>query len=96
VPAPSATITVTISSPLRDFCGGESEIRLVATDLRGVLAALERSHPKLYRAVCLETGRVRRHVNLFVNALHMSERDGLDTVLRSGDVVTILPAVSGG
>jgi molybdopterin converting factor small subunit len=35
-------------------------------------------------------------VNLFVNDMHMAERDGLDTVLVSGDVITILPAVSGG
>ena len=39
---------------------------------------------------------MRRHVNLFVNADHMRDRDGLDTALAPGDVVTILPAVSGG
>ena len=39
---------------------------------------------------------MRRHVNLFVNASHMRDRDGLDTALAPGDVVTILPAVSGG
>ena len=61
-----------------------------------MLDELERSHPKLHRAVLDESGRVRRHVNLFVNELHMSERDGLDTILASGDVVTLLPAVSGG
>ena len=91
-----ATITVVVSSPLRDFCGGAAEIRVCARDLRGVLEELERSEPRLHRAICDETGRVRRHVNLFVNELHMSERRGLDTILVSGDIVTILPAVSGG
>ena len=57
---------------------------------------LERRHPSLYRSVCDETGAVRRHVNLFVNADHIRDRDGLDTALLPGDVVTILPAVSGG
>jgi molybdopterin synthase sulfur carrier subunit len=93
---PVATITICVSSPLRDFCGGESEFRLQATTLRGVLEELERSRPKLHQAICDETGRVRRHVNLFVNDLHMAERQGLDTILAMGDVVTILPAVSGG
>ena len=93
---PASSITVSISSPLRDFCGGESEIQLRAETLRAVLDELERTHPKLHRAVRDESGRVRRHVNLFVNDLHMSERDGLETALSPGDVITILPAVSGG
>jgi molybdopterin converting factor small subunit len=46
--------------------------------------------------VCDETGAVRRHVNLFVNDSFLSKRDGLDTPLASGDILTIMPAVSGG
>jgi molybdopterin converting factor small subunit len=46
--------------------------------------------------VCDETGAVRRHINLFVNSSHVRDRDGLDTPLAAGDVLTILPAVSGG
>jgi molybdopterin converting factor small subunit len=91
-----ATITVSVSSPLRDFCGGESEFRLSAATLGDALAEIELTRAKLHRAVCDETGRVRRHVNVFVNDVHMSERDGLRTVLADGDVITLLPAVSGG
>jgi len=39
---------------------------------------------------------VRRHVNLFVNTSHVRDREGLDTALVPGDVVWIIPAVSGG
>jgi molybdopterin converting factor small subunit len=46
--------------------------------------------------VCDETGAVRRHLNIFVNADNIRDRDGLDTALKRGDVVTIVPAVSGG
>jgi MoaD family protein len=90
------TVTIRVSSPLRDFCGGESELRLPAATVRDVLGELERSHPKLYRAICDDAGRVRPHVNVFVNELHMVERSGLDTRLAPGDEVTLLPAVSGG
>ncbi len=54
------------------------------------------SHPSLHRNICDETGAVRRHLNVFVNADHMRDRQGLDTALAAGDVVTILAAVSGG
>jgi len=91
-----ANVTVHVPAPLLDTCGGAGEIALSAASVRAVLAELERRHPALHRSVCDETGQVRRHVSLFVNHDHVRERDGLDTRLEPGDVVTILPAVSGG
>ena len=90
------TITVHVPSALRGYCDGASELSLSASSVRGALEELERSYPELHRCVRDETGAVRRHVNLFVNKSHMRDRDGLDTALVHGDVVTILPAVSGG
>ena len=91
-----ATIAIRVPAVLRDYCDGAKELQLSASSVRAALDELERRHPSLYRNVCDETGRVRRHVNLFVNMLHVRDRDGLDTALAPGDVVTILPAISGG
>ena len=90
------TIRVHVPGPLRECCGGASELQLSVASVRAALAEIERRHPALYRSVCDETGTVRRHVNLFVNTSHMRDREGLDTALAPGDVVTVLPAVSGG
>jgi molybdopterin converting factor small subunit len=81
---------------LRVYCGGARELSLSAPSVRAALEQLERNHPALYRNVCDETGAVRRHVNLFVNTSNVRDREGLDTALVPGDVVIILPAVSGG
>ena len=89
-------ITVRVPSILRDDCGGDPEMSLPAADVRALLAAIEARHPALYRNICDETGRVRRHVNVFVNTSHIRDRSGLDTALVSGDVISIFPAVSGG
>lgn len=94
--AHDVTITIHVSAALRAYCGGASDITLPASSLRSAIAQLERIHPSLYGSVCDERGEVRRHVNLFVNTSHMRDRQGLDTELAPGDVVTILPAVSGG
>lgn len=91
-----ATVTIRIPTVLRACCGGASELSLAAASVRAALEELERRHPMLHRSVCDESGSVRRHVNLFVNAWHVRDRDGLDTALDAGDVVTILPAISGG
>jgi len=49
----------------------------------------------LYRNVCDETGAVRRHLNIFVNDEKCAISRPPDGVER-GEVVTIVPAVSGG
>lgn len=90
------TITIQVTSSLRDYCGAPAEFSLSAASMHGALRELERSYPALYRSICDETGAVRRHVGLFVNKSHVGDREGLDTALAPGDVVFILPAVSGG
>ena len=95
-PPIATTIAVHIPSPLRDCCNGVSELALAAESVRGVLDEIERRHPALHRGICDDTGAVRRHINVFLNTQHMRDRDGLDTPLAPGDVVSILPAVSGG
>jgi sulfur-carrier protein len=94
--AKAATIKIHVPAVLRDYCKGAAELFVPAPSVRAALDQLERSHPALYRSVCDETGTLRRHVNLFVNTSNVRDRDGLDTLLVPGDVVTILPAVSGG
>jgi len=92
----AASIRIHVPMMLRDRCGGASELPLAAATLRGALEVMEQRYPSLYRSICYETGAVRRHVNLFVNADHIRDLEGLDTALRPGDVVAVLPAVSGG
>jgi molybdopterin converting factor small subunit len=90
------SITIHLPAALRPSCQGASALAVSAPSVRAALEHIERTHPALYRSICDETGQVRRHVNLFVNTAHVRDRDGLDTALVAGDVLTILPAVSGG
>ncbi len=90
------TITIQIPGVLRGYCAGARELSVSAASVRAALEQLARSHPPLYRSVCDETGALRRHVNLFVNTDNVRDGAGLDTALAPGDVLTIMPAVSGG
>jgi molybdopterin converting factor small subunit len=96
LPSLAMSVTVRVPTQLRSTCGGARELAVSAASVRAALAELERRHPALYRSVCDETGSVRRHMNLFINSDHVRDRGGLDAPLAAGDVVTILPAVSGG
>ncbi|MBI1795568.1 MAG: MoaD/ThiS family protein [Candidatus Eisenbacteria bacterium] len=92
----SAAIKVQLPGVLRVYCGGARELPVAADDVRAMLGEIERRHPMLYGCICDETGAVRRHVNVFVNTSNIRDGAGLDATLEPGDVVTILPAVSGG
>ena len=90
------TIIIHVPGPLRAYCGGVKQLTMDAFTVRQALEELERSYGALYCNVCDETGAVRRHLNVFVNSDNVRDGDGVKTRLTAGDVVTILPAVSGG
>jgi len=89
------TVTLYLPEPLRTY-GGGAELVLSARTVQALLDDLEQTRPILYRNVCDETGAMRRHLNIFVNADNVRDLAGLDTALKPGDVITIVPAVSGG
>jgi sulfur-carrier protein len=90
------TITIHVPGPLRVYCAGAAQLTIAAPTVRAALAVIEQSQFALYRNVCDETGKVRQHLNVFVNSDNVRDLDGMDTLLKAGDLVTILPAVSGG
>ena len=89
-------VTFHVLGQLRTYCAGASELSISAHTVRAALDDLERNQAALYRNVCDETGAVRKHLNVFVNSDNVRDLDGVDTRLTQGDVITILPAVSGG
>jgi sulfur-carrier protein len=91
-----AAVKVQVPGMLRGYCGGARELPVSGASVRAVLEEIERRHPSLYGCICDETGAVRRHVNVFINTANIRDEQGLDSALANGDVVTILPAVSGG
>jgi molybdopterin converting factor small subunit len=93
---PDAPITIRYPGVLRSYCAGASRLAVSAPDVRAALVRLERDFPSLHRNICDETGKVRPHLNLFVNSDNVRDLEGLETKLGPGDVLTILPAVSGG
>ena len=92
----AADITIHVFGQLREYCRGAKELSVSARTVRAVLEQLDRDEPLLYRNLCDETGKVRRHLNVFVNTENVRDLEGVNTTLAAGDVVTFLPAVSGG
>jgi len=90
------TITIHLPGPLRAYCAGKAQLQLTVPTVLAALEELEKNQPTLYCNICDEAGQVRRHLNVFVNSDNIRDGNGVGTVLKTGDVVTFLPAVSGG
>ncbi len=60
-------VRVEIPRELRSHCGGQSQLRLVARDVQGLLAEIARQHPQVHVGICDERGEPRPHINVFVN-----------------------------
>lgn len=88
--------TMTVTNQLRPYCNGAAQISLAATSIRTALLEVEQRFPELHRCICDEAGKVRRHINLFVNTTHYQELAALDSMLGPDDILHVLPAVSGG
>lgn len=91
-----AGVTLTLPRSLRDYWAGEPEVRLDAGTLAEALSEVGRRWPGLAERILDDRGRVRPHIGLFVNALPVMHRDPHEVRLAEGDVVRVLPAVSGG
>ncbi|MDQ6731146.1 MAG: MoaD family protein [Actinomycetota bacterium] len=88
-------VRVKIPSQLREATGGESIASVDGATVGEVLDALYARYGEL-RSRIAEDGGLRRFVNVYVGGEDIRFTEGLDTPVKDGDEVTILPAVAGG
>jgi molybdopterin synthase sulfur carrier subunit len=82
---------VRLRGPLKALAGG-AEHPVEGATIAELLRALERDQPSLQGWILDERGRIRRHINVFVNG----EKGDEDTAIAADDHVDVLPAISGG
>jgi sulfur-carrier protein len=90
------SVHVRIPTPLRRFTSGAEEVSADGATVAALVEDLERSHPGLKERICDEGGKVRRFVNIFVNGDDIRFLNNLETVIKAGDEVSIVPAIAGG
>jgi sulfur-carrier protein len=83
---------VCVRGPLRKLAGGRAEHELDGATVVELLRALELRHPDMGGWILDERGVIRRHIKVFVNGESQDEA----TVVRSGDRVEVVPAITGG
>ena len=90
------TVEVQIPQILRKHTGGAKTLKASGRTVREVLEDLDRQHPGLRERILEDGDRLHRFVNIYVNDEDVRFIQALDTPLKDGDVLSILPAVAGG
>ena len=88
-------VKVRIPTPLRTLTGGKDEVDARGGTVREVIDDLEKNYPGLRDRLCDDKG-VRRFVNIYQNEEDIRFLDALDTAVKEGDSISIVPAIAGG
>jgi molybdopterin synthase sulfur carrier subunit len=89
------SVTVKIPTQLRAATGGESTVEVEGANVGEALDAVFAAYGDLRERIT-EDGTLRRFVNVYVSGEDIRFQQGLETAIKEGDEVTILPAVAGG
>jgi molybdopterin synthase sulfur carrier subunit len=89
-------VTVRIASPLQPLTDGQPNVDATGATVREVLADLEGRFEALRERLRDDEGRLRRHINLYVNDDDARALQGEHTPVGEGDEVSIIPAIAGG
>jgi molybdopterin converting factor small subunit len=86
-------VAIKLPTVLRPLVGGAERVEADGATVGEVVAALD---PVLRRRLTDEQGAVRRHVNIYLGNDNIRDLDGLETPLKDGDELMILPSIAGG
>jgi|TARA_B100002003_G_C13624497_1_gene320073 molybdopterin synthase sulfur carrier subunit len=89
-------VMVRVPTPLRKLTAGLDKLEVDAGSISGLINHLEASYPGFHDRLLDEAGDLRYFVNIYVNGEDVRFLEGLETAVKMGDEVSIVPAVAGG
>ena len=90
------SVEVRIPTPLRRITNGEDKASAEGDNLSQVIESLESRYPGIKERLCDEAGDLRQFVNIYINGEDVRFLEGLNTSTKTGDEISIVPAVAGG
>ena len=90
------SVMVRIPGPLRKITNGADKVEMEGESLSALIGALEDEYPGMKERLLDDNGELRYFVNLYLNNEDVRFLEGLNTAVKSGDEISIVPAVAGG
>jgi molybdopterin synthase sulfur carrier subunit len=90
------SVTVKIPTPLRPITAGLAEVKIEGATVGEVLRKMDAQYKGFADRILDDGKAVRRFINVFVNEDNIRDRNELETAVKSGDTISILPSIAGG
>jgi MoaD family protein len=88
-------VVVKVTATLQKMVGGQRVVEGEGATVGEVIDDLDRKHPGIKDMVMVD-GQIHRFVNIYLNDEDVRFLSQLETPLKAGDVLSILPALAGG
>jgi molybdopterin converting factor small subunit len=89
------SVKIEVPTMLREHTGGDTVVTVEGTTVGLALAELTIKHPAL-KTKLFDGDRLRPHINIFIDGEDIRYLDDLETALKGGEMIVLLPAVAGG
>ena len=89
------SIEVKVTSVLQRVVGAKS-VQSDGNTIGEILEQVNSQHPGFKEQITMSDGSLHRFVNIYVNDEDIRYLQSLETPVKEGDVVSILPALAGG
>jgi molybdopterin synthase sulfur carrier subunit len=90
------SIQIRVPTPLRKFTAGAEAVTAEGATIGALVDDIEQRHPGIKEKICDDAGKVRRFVNIYINGDDIRFLNNLDSPVKDGDEVSIVPAIAGG
>jgi sulfur-carrier protein len=90
------SVKVRIPTPLQKLTGEKAEVEVEASTVKDLMESLEKNYPGIKDRICDSGGKIRRFVNVYLNEEDIRFLKQEETVLKTGDEISIVPAIAGG
>ena len=89
-------VKVRIPTPLQKMTNNQAEVSAEGATIKAVLANLESQFKGIRERLYDVKGGLRRFINFYVNNEDIRFLKGEETPVKSGDELSIVPAIAGG
>lgn len=90
------SVTVRIPGILRRHTGGKSQVDMTGNTVKEIIEGLVETFPDLKERLFDGNGEVRSFINIYLNDEDVRFKQNLETSVKEGDRITLLPAIAGG
>ncbi len=88
-------VGIYIPTPFREFTESKKRLEVEAGSIEQVLKEIKERYPALKERI-YDNSEPARHLNIYVNGAEIHTLAGVETALKEGDEVTLVPAMAGG